>query len=192
MQLLGSTTSPFVRRIRIWALLNNCELEFINLDIFAEHDRQLMIKNNPARKIPVLITKQHTLADSNNIIRFLLEQHAHPRLSWQQEHLLSTINGCNDSLVELLLCQRSGFDTTQDKLFFNLQNERIAETLSYLNSHLTDHEFKSCEYLCISLYCLLDWICFRELVDLTLFSNLIEFHRSYSQHTVAQQTDPRI
>ena len=44
----------------------------------------------------------------------------------------------------------------------------------------------------ISLYCLLDWICFRELVDLTLFSNLIEFHRSYSQHTVAQQTDPRI
>jgi len=50
MQLLGSTTSPFVRRIRIWALLNHCELEFINLDIFAEHDRQLMIKNNPARK----------------------------------------------------------------------------------------------------------------------------------------------
>ncbi|CAM3890119.1 glutathione S-transferase [Pseudoalteromonas mariniglutinosa NCIMB 1770] len=39
MQLLGSTTSPFVRRIRIWALLNNCELEFINLNIFAEHDR---------------------------------------------------------------------------------------------------------------------------------------------------------
>ncbi|MFU2511148.1 glutathione S-transferase family protein [Pseudoalteromonas sp. ASV78] len=191
MQLLGSTTSPFVRRIRIWALLNHCELEFINLDIFAAHDRQLMIKNNPARKVPVLICKQHTLADSNNIIRFLLELYNHPRLSWQQEHLLSTINGCNDSLVELLLCQRSGFDTTQDKLFFNLQNERIAETLSYLNSHLADAEFKSCEYLCISLYCLLDWICFRELTDLTAHTELMEFYHSFAQQQAVQQTDPR-
>ena len=32
MQLLGSTTSPFVRRIRIWAALNNLPIDFVNLD----------------------------------------------------------------------------------------------------------------------------------------------------------------
>ncbi|MBB1333346.1 glutathione S-transferase family protein [Pseudoalteromonas sp. SR44-5] len=191
MQLLGSTTSPFVRRIRIWALLNQCSLEFINLDIFSDTDRQLMIQNNPARKIPVLITKQQTLADSNNIIRFLLEQHSQTRLNWQQEHLLTIINACNDSLVELLLCQRSGFDTQDDKLFFNLQNERIAETLSYLNNHFADAGFKSCEYLCISLYCLLDWICFRELTDLTAHTELMKFYYSFAQQQAVQQTDPR-
>lgn len=192
MKLIGSTTSPFARRIRIWALKNNADIQFENLDIFSPADRQVMINNNPARKIPILVDNQHTITDSNTIIRYLLNKNKLPSLSWQHENLLTTINACNDSLVEVLLCQRSGFDTHSDKLFFNLQNERIVETLSYLNNHLTDNEFNSCEYLSISLYCLLDWIYFRELIDLTPFNKLIEFHQAYNLQEVAKQTDPRI
>ncbi|EGI75034.1 putative glutathione S-transferase enzyme with thioredoxin-like domain [Pseudoalteromonas distincta] len=181
MQLIGSVPSPYVRRIRIWAQQNNCKLELVSLDIFSEQDRPTMASKNPARKIPILVDGDLTLSDSNSILRYLLEKTGQPKLTWPQEHLLTTINACNDSLVEMLLCERSGFDTKSDKLFFNLQNERIEQTLSFLNTHLSDEEFKSCEYLNISLYCLLDWICFRELTDFSQYSELVAFHKQYGK-----------
>lgn len=192
MQLIGSTTSPYVRRIRIWALLHDQPLEFTNLNIFSEEDRQVLINNNPARKVPILIDNEQTITDSNSIMRYLLVKHQCSPLNWQQEGLLTIINACNDSLVELLLCQRSGFDTSEDKLFFNLQNERIVETLSYLNSNLTDEQFISCDCLAISLYCLLDWIVFRELTELTPFTALVDFYQNFAQQECVKQTDPRI
>ena len=191
MELLGSTTSPFVRRIRIWADLNGLALVFKNLDIFSEQDRQTMIAHSPARKIPILIDNGFSLSDSNSIIRYLLEKNNQPLLSWRQENFLTIINACNDSLVEMLLCQRSGFDTHTDTLFFNLQNERIAETLAYLNNHLSEPVFKSCEYLNISLYCLLDWIRFRELTDFSQLENLVGFYHQFADKAAVQQTDPR-
>jgi glutathione S-transferase len=191
MQLLGSVTSPYARRIKIWALENQCDLEFVDLDIFSADDHATMTSNNPASKIPVLIDGELTLADSSAILRYLLEKTAQPALTWSQDHLLTTINACNDSLVAILQCQRSGFDTQSDKLFFNLQNERIAHTLSYLNDHLDDDEFKGCECLNISLYCLLDWICFRELTDFSQHPRLVAFHETFSQRQAAKQTNPR-
>ena len=191
MQLIGSVPSPYVRRIRIWALQNNCNIELISLDIFSAQDRPKMANKNPARKIPILIDGDLTLSDSNSIIRYLLEKTGKSKLNWPQEHLLTTINACNDSLVEMLLCKRSGLDTQSDALFFNLQNERIEQTLSFLNNHLNDEQFKSCEYLNISLYCLLDWICFRELTDFSQYSELVAFHKQYGKRQAAIDTNPR-
>ncbi|WMS91472.1 MULTISPECIES: glutathione S-transferase family protein [Pseudoalteromonas] len=191
MQLIGSVPSPYVRRIRIWAQQNNCKLELVSLDIFSEQDRPTMASKNPAQKIPILVDGDLTLSDSNSILRYLLEKTGQPKLTWPQEHLLTTINACNDSLVEMLLCERSGFDIKSDKLFFNLQNERIEQTLSFLNTHLSDEEFKSCEYLNISLYCLLDWICFRELTDFSQYSELVAFHKQYGKRQAAIDTNPR-
>lgn len=151
-----------------------------------------MVTKNPAAKIPILVDDTLTLSDSNTILRYLLEKTKQPPLTWPQEHFLTSINACNDSFVELLLCQRSGFDTQADKLFFNLQNERVAQTLHYLNDHLCDDEFKSCECLNISLYCLLDWICFRELTDFSAQPQLVKFHEAFSPRQAAKNTNPRL
>ena len=40
MKLYGSTTSPYVRRIRLW--LNDTDYEFVNMDIFAGPGRALL------------------------------------------------------------------------------------------------------------------------------------------------------
>lgn len=192
MKLLGSNSSPYVRRVRMYAIHQYIKLEFVNLDIFSPSDRQIMINNNPAGKIPILIDEQQRVTDSSIIIRYFLDKYHLTRLSWPQENILTVINACNDSLVEMLLCQRSGFNTNDDKLFFNLQNERIVETLSYLDTHLTDEEFKGCEYLNISLYCLLDWICFRELTDFSQHSELVAFYEQYSKRQAAINTSPSL
>jgi glutathione S-transferase len=52
LKLYGSTTSPFVRRIRIW--LANTEHEFVNLLIFEDQDREVLAAKNPTMKIPIL------------------------------------------------------------------------------------------------------------------------------------------
>ena len=49
LTLYGSTTSPYVRRLRIW--LANTEHQFVNLQIFEEQDRQTLAAKNPTMKI---------------------------------------------------------------------------------------------------------------------------------------------
>ncbi|MDI3245203.1 glutathione S-transferase family protein [Pseudoalteromonas agarivorans] len=72
MKLIGSTPSPFVRRVRMWAAQNNVDLALVNLDIFSEQNRPTLANNNPASKIPVLIDGDLTLSDSTIILRYLI------------------------------------------------------------------------------------------------------------------------
>jgi glutathione S-transferase len=101
------------------------------------------------------------------------------------------INSVNDSLVELLICQRSGFDTAQDKLFFNLQHERVQEVLSVLDKATEKGEFASYNYAAIALFCLIDWILFRELTDLSLYPSLRQFHQTHAQRKSNLDTAPK-
>ena len=119
MKLYGSQTSPYVRRIRL--LLANQSYQFVNMHIFAEEDRQTLLALNPTLKIPMLEQEGKIIFDSGVIYRFLAAQFQLAALSWYQENQLTVINAVSDSLVSLFLCQRSGLDTNEDRLFFNLQ-----------------------------------------------------------------------
>lgn len=175
MKLYGSTTSPYVRRLRL--LLNDYPHEFIHLNIFESADRNTLIQHNPTRKIPMIVDNGQVIFDSNVIFRYLRDKLDLPAFSWEQENLLTTINSINDSLVELLLCSRSGFDVSEDRLFFNLQRERVDAILVVLENELKKGKFTTWDYLSIALYCLVDWILFRKLADLTPFPKLVEFHQ---------------
>nr|WP_247686810.1 glutathione S-transferase [Pseudoalteromonas luteoviolacea] len=189
--LYGSDTSPYVRRLRIYCGIHNLTVDYKPIDIFNAQDREILIKHNPARKIPFLICAEQAICDSNVIVRYLQDKFSLPHLNWQQENLLTTINACNDSLIEILLGQRSGFDTQSDVLFFNLQRERITETLAYLDKQCATDVFLNCEYLQISLYCLLDWIRFRDLADISHLHGLLSHLETWQQNAFAQETDPR-
>ncbi|MCF2856894.1 glutathione S-transferase [Pseudoalteromonas sp. SMS1] len=191
MILYGSDTSPYVRRLRMYCALHDLSFEYRIINIFDQNERQILIEHNPARKIPFLICGEKVICDSNTIARYLQNKFSLPHLNWDQENLLTIINACNDSLVEMLLGQRSDLDTQGDVLFFNLQRERITETLNYLDKQCTTDAFLNCEYLQISLYCLLDWIQFRSLADLSTHQGLQAHLEKWHSHAIAQQTDPR-
>ena len=190
MQLYGSTSSPFVRRLRL--LLAERPHEFISLNIFESADRERLIALNPTRKVPMLADGEQVVFDSGVTYRFLSQKFLLTPLSWSQENLLTIINAANDSLVELLLCKRSGFDVRDNKLFFNLQHERVQATLKILNSKVAAGEFAQWDYLAMSLYCLVDWICFRELVDMQPFGALLQFKIAHQQEVGVAETDPRL
>ena len=189
MKLYGSITSPYVRRIRLFLADKN--YEFINLDIFSPEGEAVLNKYNPTRKIPMLIDNEQVIYDSGVIFRYLQEKFEQPKLRWQQENLLTLIDAANDSMVELFLCFRSALDTSEDRLFFNLQHQRIDKVLTELNREVGEGSFDSWDYLAMSLYCLVDWAMFRERVDLLPFSQLLAFHEQHKQKQIIIETNPR-
>lgn len=189
VKLIGSTTSPFVRRIRLF--FQDYDFDFVSLDIFAPEDREVLTKNNPALKVPAIIDGELCVYDSRVIYRYLTEKFQLTALTWQQENLLTLIDAANDSLVTLLLSSRSKIDVNEDKLFFNLQHERIAKILSVLDSEVENGQFDSWHYPTVCLLCLLDWAKFRDLCELSSYQHLEAFYQQFISHKGVAETDPR-
>ena len=188
MKLVGSTTSPYVRRIRL--LLNDEPYEFINLDIYGE-GRDELRRTNPTLKIPVLIDGDQELYDSRVIARYLGQKLGLDALTWDQENQLTLIDGANDSAVTMLLSERSGIDTSQDAMFYNLQRERIMTTLRTLSAMVEAGQFEQWNYSAICLYCLVDWLDFRDLVDFSGVDSLLAFRDAHADNSWVSVTDPR-
>jgi glutathione S-transferase len=93
--------------------------------------------------------------------------------------------------VQLFLLKRSEIESSDDKLYFKLQKERIAESFAYLNDAASENEFEHWEYPAICLFCLLDWAMFRQLADVSQFDALLEFLADHKERIEAASTDPR-
>jgi glutathione S-transferase len=193
LKLYGSTTSPYVRRLRIW--LANTDHEFINLHIFSEQDRRLLAAKNPTMKIPMLedvtIDVTRVIFDSRIIYRYLTDKFDDPLLSWEQENQLTLIDSANDSLVQMFILSNSDIQPDEDKLFFKLQKERVNAVLVQLNEMVASHQFVSWNYPAVCLYCLVDWIEFRNLHNMQGLTDLLAFHDDNVQRIEVTATDPR-
>ncbi|MCS4309102.1 glutathione S-transferase [Rheinheimera pacifica] len=190
MKLYGSQTSPYVRRIRL--LLATTAHEFINLNIFTGEGRQTLAAINPALRIPMLDDAGQVIFDSGVIYRYLAAKLGIAPLSWYQENQLTVINAVSDSLVMLLQCSRSGFDTNDDKLFFNLQRERVATSLYVLEQQAANDEFAKWDYVAMALYSLVDWTLFRELLEFDDYPALLAFVAQNKTQPMIKDSDPRL
>ncbi|MFD2165228.1 glutathione S-transferase family protein [Thalassotalea euphylliae] len=191
MKLLGSTTSPYVRRIRLLCELLNKPIEFDNLDIFSEQGREILREKNPTLKVPALIDGEQCIFDSRVISRYLMKEGELRSLSWDEENLMTLIDAANDSLVSLLISSRSGLDTQSDTLFFNLQRERVTEVYQTLEKSVTNGAFEQWHYPAICLYTLLDWANFRELASTETYPGLSDFLEAHQGRPDVIDTDPR-
>jgi glutathione S-transferase len=190
MQLFGSSTSPYVRRLCLW--LSNDKYEFVNIDIFSEDGRKQLKALNPTLKIPMLKDDEQTLYDSGVIFRYLNEKYQRETRTWDDENTLTLVNAANDSFIELLLLSRSGVPEDSDLMFVKLQKERTAHTLQVLENKVKGGEFKYWNYNCISLFCLLDWVQFRQLCDMSQYGALTSFIEQHQEHPQVTQTNPRL
>ena len=190
MKLYGSQTSPYVRRIRL--LLAAQPYEFVDMQIFAEGDREKLLALNPTLKVPMFEHDGQMVFDSGVIYRYLTKVLSLPALSWYQENQLTVINAINDSLITLFLSARSGLDTNEDRLFFNAQKQRIAASMFVLEQQALNHEFAQWNYVAMSLYSLLDWVIFRELLELNDYPALQAFFAENKNQPAIAITDPRL
>lgn len=189
MKLYGSTTSPFVRRIRLW--LADMPVEFVSMEIFAGEGRELLKSKNPALKVPMLEDGDLTLYDSRVIYRYLQQKFSTPALSWEQENQLTLIDAVNDTFVQLMMAKRSAIPADPKALFFQLHFERVETVMLALNEQAEEGLFDLWDYPAICLYCLIDWTIFRELLDIEKYPTLRTFWQSHQTTNYVVQTDPR-
>ena len=193
LTLYGSTTSPYVRRLRIW--LAHTQHEFVNVQVFEQKDRDILLSKNPTMKIPMLEdtggNDDKIIYDSRVIFRYLSEKFQHPPLNWQQENQLTLIDAANDSLVQMFILAKSGIMADENQLFFKLQKERVNAVLIELNELVTKGYFRHWNYPAVCLFCLIDWIEFRKLHNLKGLTALLAFHEENVQRIEVTATDPR-
>lgn len=189
--LIGSVTSPYVRRLRI--LMKDLELEFKAMMIFDPTQRVELKKVTPILKIPVLQIhsgdKTQNIYESRVIFNYLNKQHFKEELSLEEENLISIIDGINDSFVTLYMMKLADMPIDEDKRFIKAQRERIAEGFSHLNSLWAQD--RRWNYTAISLYCLIDWALFRDLYDFRDTPVLLRFHQAHNNDEIVKATDPR-
>ena len=188
MKLYGSLSSPYVRRIRL--LMENIEYEFVPLNIYETEGRKILNKVTPIAKIPVLENGHETILDSRQIFEYLCESSVHPRLDWEKKNILTIIDGVNDTLVNLLLLERSNISIPKDSPFYLNNMERVREGLKELDRLASRGEFEQWDYPSICLYCLLDWVQFRKLYDLSAFSHFPAFLERFKDDPCVIETKP--
>ncbi len=190
LTLYGSTTSPYVRRIRI--ILHSIAHSFVNLQIFSGPDRETLRNRNPALKVPMLVDGEQNVFDSRVIHRYLSQRFSWPALSWDDENQLTLIDAVNDSMVQMFLLSKTDVDTSVDKLYFTLQRERISTSLDALEALSKQGAFTQWHYPSICLFSMLDWGMFRELLSLDAYPGLTEVHQRFCQREDVKITDPRL
>ncbi len=189
MKLVGSTPSPYVRRIRLW--LADTDYEFVDLNIYSEEGREILKTYTPAMKIPMLVDGEQSVFDSRVIYRYLNDKLQKETLTLEQENAISLVDSLQESFIIQLMSLRSGIDIESDILILKLQEERIDLTLPVLEQMAKDGLFNDWQYPAMCVFALLDWVTFRELYDFSAYPALESFRLEQAQRPIAQQTDPR-
>lgn len=189
--LLGSLTSPFVRRVRL--LMENIPYELKELNIYETDDGLELNKINPVNQIPVLLDRETKIWDSRQIFNYLNQKHKFHPMNWEQENTLTAIDGAMSSAVNLFLMKRSGMNITEPYMFINRQKERVDSVLTYLRPYMKDNGLKEWNFISMSLYCFLDWGTFRGIIDTGEREECHGFLAAHCDKKVVKETEiPRI
>jgi glutathione S-transferase len=184
--LYGSKTSPFVRRIRI--LLENIPYDFKEVNIFEGQDAVDLNKINPINQIPVLVDGDNTIWDSRQVFNYLNSLHRFQNMDWQDENLLTAIDGAMSAGVALLLMKRSGIKIDEPLMYVQRQKERMESILDFLKPFIMDQGLKSWDFHTISIYCFLDWALFRGMINIDTKPECLTFLKKHKDRKIVTLT----
>ena len=186
-ELIGTHFSPYTRRIRL--AMEGIDHEFIPIDFSNRENYELLIKRSPIGKVPLLVRGDFTLFDSKVIFQYLNENYLQEKIDWAQTNDFTLIDEINDTFLQLLLMKRSAYDIDDTNKYLTNLYRRVRDGLEYLDSHIEN--FNEWNFVSMSLLCLVDWIEFRELWDLSSYENLSHFQKRFGELENVRQTDPR-
>jgi len=161
MKLYGTTTSPFVRRVRVVAAEVGEPIE--RIDTATEAGQALLREVSPIRKVPLaLVDGGRTIFDSRAIIDWLTltrgwGELAPPRDTWREANQLNALDAALDSVIQLFYLRRDGvaIDGTP---YAARQLDRAAAIFAWIAPQLRTDELGLPE---ISAVGALDWMEFR-------------------------------
>lgn len=199
MKLFGTSTSPFVRRIRIIA--TELGVPFERVDTATDEGQAALRAVTPIWKVPTAIVDDVVLFDSRNITDYLITHHGWGPLRapaaderWQQQNLLNVIDAAVDSAINLFYIDRDGVDTSAAP-YFQRQRDRVQSTLTWLEGQLRGAAFTEGGGLGlpeIALISGLDWLTFRARYDVDAHPGLVAFREAHEHRASIQATYPAV
>jgi glutathione S-transferase len=134
MKLFGTTTSPFVRRVRVVADETQQEIELINTATDAGQAKLREV--SPIRKVPVAVMDGRTIYDSHAIIEWILTTRgwhdlAPPRDTWGNHNLVNAIDSAADAVIQLFYLRRDGV-AVDGSIYATRQIERADAIFAWL------------------------------------------------------------
>lgn len=185
--LIGSKTSPFVRRIRM--LMENIPYEFKELNIFETEDAITLNKINPVNQIPVLLDGEEPVWDSRQIFNYINQKHKLHAMGLKDENTLTAVESAMNSAVSLLLMKRSSMNIDEPFMFVNRQKERIESVLDYVKPYIENDGLKEWNFITMTIYCFLDWAKFRNLASFDHRPECQKFIDHHSAKNIVKLTE---
>jgi glutathione S-transferase len=161
MKLFGTTTSPFVRRVRVVAAEVGETVD--RVDTATDAGMAQLREVSPIRKVPVAQIDGKLIYDSRVIIDWLVTTRGWggiepARDRWHEQNVLNAIDAALDSVIQLFYLRRDGV-TVDGTPYAQRQLERTDAIFAWLATQLRPQAFALPE---ISACCALDWMDFRK------------------------------
>ncbi len=193
MKLYGTTTSPYVRKIRILARAAAVPFEFV--DTRTEAGGAAYARIAPAGKVPVVeLPDGRVLPDSDLIASFLWTNHVDALRkagfslapdAWEDRARQIVVETALDSAINRFYLRKDG---VADAGYVAKQQARVETCLVWLDRQASFGT--PIGHATLSLGCALDWMVFREVVDLAAYSNLSALRTAWTASGVGKGTEP--
>jgi glutathione S-transferase len=196
LRLLGTTTSPYTRKVRILAAAAQLPFEFV--DTRSEAGVALLGRVAPLAKVPVLLKGDgegaEAIPDSALITQWIWTYYQSALRAasflldhdmWEERATQTIIDGALDAAINRFYLLRDG---SPDSGYVTRQRERVETVLGWLDGHFTFR--RPCGVATLALGCGLDWMVFRNQVDLARWPGLQAFSEAWRVSRIGAGTEP--
>lgn len=190
LTLIGSFTSPYVRKIRL-LLWEDKTVEFRPVNYFEEEGSKYLRSINPFNQLPMLLDGDQPIYDSRVMFNYITKKKGFKPLTIEEENILSAIDTTLASGVNLFSLRKGGIDIDAGNHYFiERQKERLPSLLNLITPWAkTQDPAKDWNYLTMSLYSLLYWLDFREMYDVKKHPELVNFMERFKNCPGVLETD---
>lgn len=203
MKLIGSTSSPYVRKVRVVMAEKRLEYSFVTEDVWAENTT--ISGSNPLGKVPCLVMEAgEALFDSRVIVEYLDTLSPVGKLIpavGRERAEIKTWEALADGVLDAAITARleatwSGRSPEQrSQAWIDRQLRKINDTLKAMSLGLGDKPFCAGIYLSladIAVGCALGYLDFRfpELAWRGEYPNLVKLHDKLMQRASFADTLP--
>lgn len=190
LTLIGSYTSPYVRKLRLF-LHGDPNVTFKVVNYLEEEGNAYLKSINPLNQLPMLLDGEQPVYDSRIIFNYLAKKRGLPELNIHDENILSIIDTALATGVNLFSLRKGGIDITDKSNYFLIrQQERIPTLLNTLGPWAKKQDPKTdWNYLTMSLYALVYWIQLRDIYDASKHPEMMDFMARFKNCPGVLETD---
>ena len=190
LTLIGSYTSPFVRKIRL-LLYGDSTVTFRPVNYFEEEGNAYLKSINPFNQLPMLLDGDQPIYESRVMFNYIAKKKNLKPLTIDEENILSAIDAIIASGVNLFSLKKGGINVEDQSHYFLVrQKERIPSLLKMITPWAATQKPSDWNYLTMSMYTLLYWMNFREIYDYSHIPELVDFEKRFRDCPGVAETDP--